>query len=160
MKVIVLLAVFGLAACQRNNFDSRCPQDPWNEQRVLFGHPNDCTVFFRCHQGRALELACPRNTHWSTRSNSCEPVHSAGCMQSIQPPIRPPTNGSPNFLQCPAFDMPGEIVYFAHPQDCQQFYQCSGGRAVQLSCPAGHFWNIQRTFCDQERNVRCVIPRT
>lgn len=170
MKFFVLLAIVGLAAAQNVRVDPRCPTHPMDVRPEIFGDPWNCEVYFRCHNGMSIEFTCPNGRHWSSRSNTCEPAHLAGCQQAIAPPVLPPANNNrnnnnnnnnsnPNFLNCPAFDTPGEFIYHAHPQDCQQFFQCSGGRAVLLRCPAGHLWNMRRTFCDQERNVHCVIPR-
>lgn len=165
MKSFVLLAVFvGLAAAQSGRFDSRCPNGPHDTRPDRFGHPFDCSMFVRCHNGVALEFRCPSGLHWSERTHSCEQPSIARCQQAGIPP-RPqpqpifPPNSSPTFFQCPAFDVPGEFVYFPHPNDCSQFYQCSAGRAVMLRCPSGHLWNIERSFCDREQNVHCRIPR-
>ncbi|KAG5677100.1 hypothetical protein PVAND_006883 [Polypedilum vanderplanki] len=172
MKTFVLLTVLlGLAAAQSGRLDSRCPQGPNDPRPDRFAHPFDCSMFVRCHNGNALEFRCPNGQHWSERTNSCEEPHIARCQlqpiqqphpQPIQPPrpqpIIPPPS-TPTFLQCPAFDIPGEFVYFPHPNECSQFYQCSAGRAVLLRCPSGHLWNIERTFCDREQNVHCRLPR-
>lgn len=153
MKYFIVLACFiGLALAQ---IDSRCPRGPNDSRPDTFGHPKDCRRFFRCFNGAALELSCPSGKMWSTHSNTCEPEHIADCRIAVHP-IQPPVN---EFHQCPRFDVPGEFVYFPHRTDCRQFYQCSGGRAVQLECPPGFMWNVERTFCDQERNVRCTTPR-
>lgn len=180
MKIFVLLvAIIGYTAAQNVRADPRCPTHPMDARPDIFGDPWNCEAYFRCHNGMSIEFSCPANRHFSTRTNTCEPVHIAGCQQAIAPPRIPPANSPGNrnnnnsnnnnrnnnnnsnsdFLDCPAFDTPGQFVYHAHPNDCQQFFQCSGGRAVLLRCPSGHAWNIQRTFCDQEQNVRCVIPR-
>lgn len=156
MKFFVLLAFVGLAASQ--SFDARCPRGPGDNRPEVFGNPMDCTHFYRCFEGRALELRCPSGLFWSNAHQSCEQEHLSDCIQPISRPR--PMEPNPNFLQCPLFDVPGEFVYFPHRNDCQQFYQCSAGRAVQLECPPGFFWNIERTFCDQQQNVRCVTPRT
>jgi hypothetical protein len=159
MKTFVLLAVFvGLAAAQTGRFDSMCP-GPRDNRPDRFGHPFECSMFIRCHNGAALEFRCPSGMHWATATNSCEEPHIARC-QAGNPQTRPsPPNTPPTFLQCPAFDVPGEFVYFPHATECQQFYQCSAGRAVMLRCPSGHMWNIERTFCDREQNVQCRTPR-
>lgn len=165
MKFFVLLVTFiGLAAAQRFN-DPRCPSGPSDMRPDRFGHPWDCNTFFRCHNGQAIELHCPSGMHWSSHALTCDLPNRAQCQQTIMPPRpqpiapAPPSSGLPTFMQCPAFDIPGEFVYFPHPNECQHFYQCSAGRAVMLSCPSGHMWNIERTFCDREQNVNCRLPR-
>lgn len=160
MKVFVILVAFiGLAAAQQARPDPRCPTHPADQRPTIFGDPFNCENYFRCNNGMSIQFQCPRGRHFSPRSHTCEPIHVAQCTQSIAPPVLPPANNNNNFLDCPAFDTPGEFIYHAHPQDCQQFFQCSGGRAVLLKCPSGHSWNMQRTFCDQERNVHCTLPR-
>lgn len=155
---IILAALIGLAVSQREN-DPRCPRGPRDNRPDIFGHPWDCEVFFRCHEGTSLQFTCPSDRHWSVATNTCEPIHLAGCQQSNHP--RPPVDGrnDPNSPHCPAFDAPGEVIYHPHISDCAQFFQCSAGRAVLLRCPSGFMWNIERTFCDRESNVRCTTPR-
>lgn len=162
MKIFVLLvAIVGYTAAQNVRADPRCPTHPMDARPDIFGDPWNCEAYFRCHNGMSIEFTCPANRHFSTRTNTCEPAHIAGCQQAVAPPRNPPANrnNNSNFLDCPAFDVPGQFIYHAHPQDCQQFFQCSGGRSVLLRCPSGHKWNMQRTFCDHEVNVQCEIPR-
>lgn len=168
MKFLVLLVtVLGCAAAQRAHVDPRCPSGPNDPRPDIFPDPWSCENYFRCHTGMSMEFTCPAGRHFSPHTNTCEEPRVAGCQQAIAPPrlpsINPPSNRNNNnnddFLDCPRFDTPGEFVYFAHPQNCQQFFQCSGGRAILLKCPSGHAWNMQRTFCDQERNVQCTVPR-
>lgn len=158
MKFFVLLAaLIGLTAAQTP--DLRCPRGPHDNRPDAFGHPYDCRRFTRCFNGLAIELTCPSGRAWSEATHSCEPEHLSDCIVPIRPLPDHQPRSSPDFHECPAFDVPGEFVYFPHRTDCRQFFQCSSGRAVQLECPPGFMWNVERTFCDQQQNVRCVTPR-
>ncbi len=164
MKVFVILAVLiGLGAAQSSRRDPRCPTHPMDARPDIFGDPWNCENYFRCHNGMSIQFTCPNGRHFSERTASCEPAHLAQCRVQGNSPNNPqtgnPNNNNNNVMNCPASDVPGQFIYYAHRQSCQQFYQCSGGRAVLLRCPNGHLWNMERSFCDSERNVRCTTPR-
>jgi len=183
MKFLVLSAVLiGLSVAQfqgNGRRDGRCPLNE-NSTRTptQLPHPTDCGMFLKCHNGNAFELQCPRGQHWNRMANTCDSPRNANCqlnnnIQPIRPPgpeiIRPPQPQRPwnprpdiqhpDFLNCPDRDFPGTIVYFPYHLNCSQFYQCVNGRAVLLTCPAGHSWNIAMNFCDRVENVRCATPR-
>lgn len=47
------------------------------------------------------------------------------------------------------FKCPHNLDLFAHPEDCQQFYDCDEfGRATPLYCPEGFVFNTYKQYCD------------
>lgn len=143
MKFLILTAVLlGLSVAQRR--DPRCPLNQDSRTTVRLAHPTDCNSFITCSSGNAFVLQCPAGQHWNTRLSTCDSPRNANC-QSVAPqrpsPPRPPilpqwpgnsNNGieHPDFLRCPERDIPGQVVHFPYHLNCNQFYQCSNGRAV------------------------------
>lgn len=152
MKFLILSSLLiGLSVAQ-NWRDPRCPPTNGDFGAVRLPHPTDCSRFLTCHFGSTIETNCPPNLHWSTNSNSCEPPERARCQLPNQRPIPGPFPPSfpqrpvpgpvpidpnhrpeiphPDFLNCPSFDTPGQVVYFPYHLNCTHFYQCVSGRAV------------------------------
>lgn len=153
MKLFILSAVLiGLAAAQvpvGGRADSRCPKDEDTKKPTQLAHPTDCGSFLKCNRGNAIELKCPAGQHWNDIRKYCDSVINANCAvgtamqwQPPMPPQRPqtpqrpiippqrPTIEHPDYLNCPAVDRPGQIVYYPYHLNCSQFYQCVTGRAV------------------------------
>ena len=45
--------------------------------------------------------------------------------------------------------------FYAHPSDCQKYYQCAAGTAYEYTCAAGTLWSTTINACDWEANVQC-----
>uniref|UniRef100_A0A182SD73 Chitin-binding type-2 domain-containing protein n=1 Tax=Anopheles maculatus TaxID=74869 RepID=A0A182SD73_9DIPT len=59
--------------------DSRCPRfdDPFKPTHL--SHPSDCKRFFKCFEGRAFELECPKGQEWGAKLNRCDYPSLARC---------------------------------------------------------------------------------
>ena len=44
---------------------------------------------------------------------------------------------------------------YAHPVDCQKYYQCAHGTPYEYTCPSGLLWNDNVKTCDWPANVNC-----
>lgn len=149
MKFLLLAAaVIGLASAQfqgDGRRDNRCPLNEDSRRPTQLPHPTQCESFLKCHNGNAFVLQCPFGQHWNARTSSCDSPRNANCQSTpvqrpaplpIGPPQRPnfpnprPQIEHPDYLNCPARDTPGRIVYYPYHLNCSQFYQCSNGRAV------------------------------
>lgn len=139
MKLFILSALLiGLVSGQFR--DSRCPLMQTGRETTHLAHPNDCGRFLKCNNGLAFEISCPAGQHWNALGEFCDNPLTAGCMtfqpQPPAPPQRPsmpnprPEMEHPTYLNCPAGDVPGRMVYYPYHLNCQQFYQCVNGRAV------------------------------
>jgi hypothetical protein len=51
-----------------------CPSQnpPWPQEPPMLPHPEDCTRFFKCNWGIAMELQCPPGQHWSVANSWCD----------------------------------------------------------------------------------------
>ncbi|KAJ9594809.1 hypothetical protein L9F63_013890 [Diploptera punctata] len=71
------------------------------------------------------------------------------------------SNGCPSFngnlIHVALILIPGEVIYFPHPDSCEWFIQCSNGTPYCMPCPAGLHWNRRLSVCDWPRAARCVI---
>lgn len=151
MKLFILSAVLiGLAAAQApvgGQRDSRCPVNEDTKKPTQMAHASDCGSFLKCNRGNAIVMKCPTGQHWNDVRKYCDTVQNANCqtgtaMQWQQPIQRPqpmpphpmppqrPVIEHPDYLNCPAVDQPGRIVYYPYHLNCSQFYQCVNGRAV------------------------------
>lgn len=154
MKLFVLSAfLIGFVAAQAplgGVRDSRCPASEDSKKPTHLAHATDCTKFFKCNRGNAIEMTCPSGQHWNEARSYCDTIPNAKCTKGVplqsrpqpQPPLRPPVPQRPNippsrptiehpdYLNCPEVDRPGRIVYYPYHLNCSQFYQCVNGRAV------------------------------
>ncbi|XP_046390189.1 uncharacterized protein LOC124158856 [Ischnura elegans] len=46
---------------------------------------------------------------------------------------------------------------FPHPEFCDRYVQCHGGRPHSMMCGPGTLFDAQKKMCDYARNVRCYI---
>ncbi|KAF0288415.1 hypothetical protein FJT64_013195 [Amphibalanus amphitrite] len=61
---------------------------------------------------------------------------------------------------CPRNSDPDQPVFVASDQSCSQFYLCSNGRPILLTCPDGLYFNEDTDQCDFRFNVNCTEPAT
>ncbi|XP_043197433.1 peritrophin-1-like [Amphibalanus amphitrite] len=61
---------------------------------------------------------------------------------------------------CPRNSDPDQPVFVASDQSCSQFYLCSNGRPILLTCPDGLYFNEDTDQCDYRFNVNCTEPAT
>ena len=61
-----------------------------------------------------------------------------------------------------SLSIPGGVVtctdpngFYAHPTDCQKYYQCANGIPYEYTCHPGTLWNTNINSCDWEANVQC-----
>lgn len=62
---------------------------------------------------------------------------------------------------CPKEDANSEIGRLVVHSDCDKFYKCVEGEAIEMYCPDGLFFNSVFRFCDWSLNVDCgerLIP--
>lgn len=168
MKFVILcvstLLVGLISAQQYGHQDIRCPSNENPLTPTHLAHPSDCTKFFKCSQGYAFELNCPNGQHWNRGYSYCDSIERAHCTGNSQPQQQHPQVPQwpqnpvihPAYLNCPQYDT-AQSIYFPHNLSCSNFYQCKNGRAIYLSCPAGHHWNAARSYCDTPSNANCKI---
>ncbi|KAK8402482.1 hypothetical protein O3P69_000713 [Scylla paramamosain] len=71
---------------------------------------------------------------------------------SIQDPVQCASEIS---SQCPPPGYEGDPVYFAVPEHCSMYCECSNGVAWQFSCPPGTLYDALSKECKFEYDVDC-----
>ncbi|NSL89242.1 chitin binding domain-containing protein [Chitinophaga sp. Mgbs1] len=46
----------------------------------LIPHPDDCSKYFKCHNGEAIEFTCPAMLHFNPTTQTCDWPENAGCI--------------------------------------------------------------------------------
>ncbi|XP_053668044.1 probable chitinase 10 [Anopheles marshallii] len=59
--------------------------------------------------------------------------------------------------RCPSIDNSLQPTFLAQATNCNKFYQCSYGKACELTCPTGLHWSVQLKRCEWP-NVACCDP--
>lgn len=50
--------------------------------------------------------------------------------------------------------------FYADPENCERFLQCSNGALYEMSCPAGLHFNPNSEVCEYSSNSSCEIETT
>ena len=177
MKFVVSISVILLFA--QNSFaqnrDPRCPISNDPSGVTLLPHA-DCTKYYTCDWGYAIERPCPDGLHFNPWASACDWPWEAGCDPS-QPTLPgqttstslPPvstlsqdvtvTDQPPIDPRCPSQNDPSGVTLLPH-QDCTKFYMCDWGRAHQRSCPDNLHFNPQKNACDWAWEAGCDPSQT
>ncbi|XP_055595009.1 chondroitin proteoglycan-2-like [Uranotaenia lowii] len=59
--------------------DIRCPKEDDPDFPIHLTHPKDCNRFYKCYNGRAYLIMCPKDQHWSIRYDRCDHPNVAKC---------------------------------------------------------------------------------
>uniref|UniRef100_A0A8W7P7E8 Chitin-binding type-2 domain-containing protein n=1 Tax=Anopheles coluzzii TaxID=1518534 RepID=A0A8W7P7E8_ANOCL len=121
--------------------DARCPLNDNPFDPTVLKHA-DCTRFYKCDNGQACVLECPRGQHFrqdTPTTGSCDWPDLACCDPNI-----PCTGPNPGVTcrpdsRCPLFDDPNNPLLLPHTSSCARFYKCTNGLACDLPCLHGHF---------------------
>ena len=57
----------------------------------------------------------------------------------------------------PAASQCREGSFYPDPQDCQKYFQCSGGQLALRACGAGLFWKQAGSMCDWADGTECQL---
>jgi hypothetical protein len=60
-------------------------------------------------------------------------------------------------LTCEDITCDPETQYYAHPERCDGFCQCSNGQPIEMDCPSGLEFNRRTNVCDWPDNANCSI---
>lgn len=162
---------------RKNNNPSEAPQicAAAGSDGVLIAHEN-CNQFYKCSNGLPVPLQCPLNLLYNSTLEYCDWPENVKCGDRIIPndsddEDHDNESGDNNenhdseeqnsHTNCDTSEAPticskpdSNGVLIAH-EICNQFYKCSGGEPVSLSCPFGLLYNSKREQCDWPDNVNC-----
>lgn len=117
------------------------------EENEHLPHESSCENYYLCSDGEYKIRDCPLGLHFNANLLVCDYPEAAECQltESTDPP--PPIN-----TECP---MDESELYLPHP-DCNRFYLCQWGVAIELVCPDDQHWNAEENVCDWPDNANCV----
>ncbi|XP_025832634.1 chitin-binding domain protein cbd-1 [Agrilus planipennis] len=148
--------------CQKQ----KCPEVDPIDTSIYLPHKSDCSRFYQCSNGVAVEQRCPSGLLFNKKLQVCDYPKNVQC-HSLDDNNGSDANhatngnngndasnsGSPGSGVCPAVDPLGHSVYLPHKSDCSKFYECSNGVPVEQSCPNGLLFNPKLNVCDYPENV-------
>ncbi|XP_041980458.1 uncharacterized protein LOC121734108 isoform X2 [Aricia agestis] len=189
MKVAaaLLLCAISLARGQDVELNGNgCPIDYTYE--LLYAH-EICNKFLQCTHGELVEHTCAGDLLFNVEKQECDWPHDTDCGHRVIPGAESEEsekeaskednssqegggdnngNGDNNTTcNCNPGEAPSicagtgsEGILIAH-ENCNQFYKCSGGFPVAISCYGDLLYNPYTEVCDWPHNVDCgerVIP--
>jgi len=103
-----------------------------------YSDPEDCGIFWKCHNGKANRYDCPPGLAYDKESRGCRWADQvAECSSNA---ITVDDEGSE--FKCPKQRAAGIFTKHAHPADCRQYFLCIGGVPREYGCPLGSVFNI------------------
>lgn len=146
-----------LAITTENPLDVYCPAADHPLYPVFFPHL-DCTRFYQCIDGSAIEMSCPIGQWWNV--NYCDENENVECNVSTEEPpttTEEPTPPNPQDKWCPSSDHPDYPIYVRHLSSCSKYYVCAGGKVIEQRCPEGQWYNSQQNMCEMKHYVTCLV---
>ncbi|KAK2588741.1 hypothetical protein KPH14_001628 [Odynerus spinipes] len=143
-----------------------CPATDSEDYTVHIAHESDCTKFYKCQQGKAIEMSCPymnkqktKRLHFNALYQVCDWPTSAGCEFTTIPAEKPtpPLNPGNGSLTC---DDAEEGAAIPHNTRCYLFYECTEGESVLRECPENTNYDpiAQRCLPLDQSNCKLTDP--
>lgn len=111
---------------------------------------NDCAKYFICANGHMISHECASGMLFNPQTLKCD----------IPSRVRCDDTGTPPNSQMPLMpDCTGDIRFFPHMWNCNQYYTCVNNIPVLMTCPIGTLWNNRIRTCDGTDNNR-ICPRS
>ncbi|KAL4717053.1 hypothetical protein ACJJTC_016940 [Scirpophaga incertulas] len=147
-----------------------------NSDGLLIAHEK-CNKFYKCSEGAPVALSCPGNLLYVPSQELCDWPENVDCggrtidndeSQSGEDDVNGDNNDDSSKGGNDDPSLAGEIcaaensdgVLVAH-ENCNEFYMCSEGLPVAISCPLNLLYQPSTNQCDWPENVDCgdrVIP--
>ncbi|KAJ6645710.1 Peritrophin-1 [Pseudolycoriella hygida] len=106
---------------------------------VFLPHDEYCDKYFMCFAGFPVLTSCADGLYFDRESLKCDYPEVAECMLE----------------KCPLSTEPFEIVFLPSNVDCEKYYICYNGKAIEQYCAPGIHWNAVTNQCDFVENARC-----
>nr|XP_029732151.1 peritrophin-1-like [Aedes albopictus] len=154
MKLFLVLAAV-IAAVHGNSLICRNYRSG-----ALVPNPENCSEFFMCRPGRAIQFSCPPYTRFNVAIQACDPTNAVICKPGKLPvdveytPIR----AQPSVIEHTNTACIGKqgILLLANPSSCSSFYQCSPTGVIAFECPAGTLFDANRKYCERSDIASCL----
>ncbi|EDV96582.1 peritrophin-48 [Drosophila grimshawi] len=120
-------------------------------EHTMLPNAKDCTSYYRCEEGKAVLQHCPTHNYYDASVNSCLLDVKGTC----RPAIPAPEIGE--WLS----DCAGEgSRLLPHSHNCSRYLACLGSRAIELTCPYGHYFDVVSQYCAPDVAGRCHMAIT
>lgn len=138
--------------------------------QISVGHEFSCTKYYFCSQGIGIledctEIYGDKKIAFDERTNYCG--YNVECRipdRATTTTLAPTVAISPRFnaevddnVNCP-LNRPSEILLLPS-FNCSQFFICSNGSRMLMSCLKGLFYNEDKKKCDDPAFSRCASRR-
>lgn len=155
--LLLLCAITIVHADINGVYNNGCPKDTSIEK--LLPHEN-CDQYYQCFHGALIARFCPSGLHFNNKLQKCDWTADVNCdeKQEEDNKLPEPTQGldygnpSHASLICASADSNGALV--AH-ENCNQFYKCSFGKPIVLTCATNLLFNYVTAKCDSPNKVDC-----
>lgn len=122
--------------------------------------PYNCTVFYQCYNGLAVQKACAAKLCFNIKTKLCDyckNVRECTCFRTTGT-----TEGPSNeeFLPCP-FGL-NTSIFLSHPKDCGKFYFCKVNASCgDLGiCVEGLWFNVMNAKCVEPWDDTCYLNKS
>ncbi|XP_046557962.1 uncharacterized protein LOC124267127 [Haliotis rubra] len=120
-----------------------------------YPHKTNCSVYFRCTQGKSTRFTCNPGTFYHARIFGCSwPDHvlecdSEGNRKERVKRKRRSIFSEPGQKEAPlrGFRCPFMDGYYRHPTDCTSYFWCVNRKSTKYSCANGTFFNPKMKLC-------------
>ncbi|XP_043486985.1 chitin-binding domain protein cbd-1-like [Polistes fuscatus] len=150
-----------------------CPSHDSGEV-VHLPHETNCSLFYKCDEGRKVLHQCPPGLHFNPKLQVCDLPQNVNCtkkpdneidgqqeIETTTGPVPTTTTRRPSTTKpgipdhCPSHDS-GEVVHLPHETNCSLFYKCDEGRKVLHQCPPTLHFNPVLQVCDLPQFANCT----
>lgn len=104
-------------------------------------NPVSCTRYFLCFNGVPTDRSCSPGLYFSRAELRCVRRADSDCALDEN--------------SCPADDDPNNIVFLPDQEDCQRFFVCNNGSAVEQDCGPSLHWDPSNDWCILEEDSKC-----
>ncbi|EDW70965.1 uncharacterized protein Dvir_GJ11255, isoform A [Drosophila virilis] len=125
---------------------------------VYLRHPNSCSKFYVCANGRAIARECPKGLYIDTEIKYCDfPSRVACSLDAPQIPNRAQglANIAATTLGEPDCRDKVDGTTLRDAKQCNKYYICVKGTPATHFCAPGKWFDLNRRVCDPKRLVEC-----
>ncbi|CRL07705.1 CLUMA_CG020659, isoform A, partial [Clunio marinus] len=104
-------------------------------------HPFSCTRYFMCFDGWLINRTCSPGLFFSRSQMRCVRRSESDCRLDVD--------------SCPADDDPPNVVFLPDQEDCQKYFVCHQGNALEWDCGPTLHWDPNDNWCIREEESDC-----
>ena len=127
-------------------------------------NPDNCSTYFKCDNGIAVEMECPVGLYFCNQLDLCTWVWDPECtFDCTMKKIKPVPAADKFAAECPP-PPNHNITIIPNPNNCSSFFECDNGIAVEVGCPDGLYFCSEKGLCtwnwDPDCKFDCTITNT